>query len=135
MSFQKARWKRYEIFARNATQVMNETYQLISAYRQEGYQIVLIGIAAKAMTFIRAANINFDAYLDEAPLKINKFVPGSKIGIAPFESITTYEKPTVFYIGAWNFAKEIKSKAEKLCPDDRKGKNIYITSFPKLSEI
>jgi len=127
---------RYKEFSQNAQRVMSDTQELINNYRNNGYQIALIGVAAKAMTFIGAADIEFDLYLDEATLKVGRFVPGATTPIQPFSSVCEISCKTIFFIGAWNFAIEIKRKVEEaLVSCDNADKHVFISAFPELGEI
>lgn len=76
-------------------------------WRSENYRVVAVGAAAKAITFLRAANIELDGVLDEAPLKVGKWIPGLDVQITDFTSVTQND---AYIIGAWNFAKEIAMK-------------------------
>jgi hypothetical protein len=104
----------------------------IAAHRSQGRQIALVGVAAKALTFIRAAGIAPDLYLDEAPLKIGRFVPGANVPIAPLASVASLTRDTVFVIGAWNFAEELKRKIASCKLGFRPRFLVY---FPQLQEI
>jgi 2-polyprenyl-3-methyl-5-hydroxy-6-metoxy-1,4-benzoquinol methylase len=127
---------RYDEFSKNARKVMSDTHVLINNYRDKGYQIALIGVAAKAMTFIGAAELEFDLYLDEAELKVGRFIPGATTPIQPFASVCEISGKTVFFIGAWNFATEIKRKVEEtLGGNDNSQKHIFISAFPELGEV
>ena len=77
----------YAEFAAKARASMAAVAARIAAHKAQGRQIALVGVAAKALTFIRAAGIAPDLYLDEAPLKIGRFVPGASVPIAPLASI------------------------------------------------
>ena len=104
----------------------------VAAHRAQGRQIALVGVAAKALTFMRAAGIAPDHYLDEAALKIGRFVPGARIPIAPLASVASLTRNTVFVIGAWNFAEELKRKIAscKLAFRPR-----FLVYFPQLQEM
>ena len=104
----------------------------IAAHRAQGRQIALVGVAAKALTFIRAAGIAPDLYLDEAPLKIGRFVPGARVPIEPLASIASLTRDTVFVIGAWNFAEELKARSR---PASSPFRPRFLVYFPQLQEI
>lgn len=121
----------YAEFSAKAQALMTKLAREARRHQAEGRQIALVGVAAKAMTLIRAAGISPDLYLDEAPLKIGRYVPGASVAIAPLSSITKLTKDTVFFIGAWNFADELirKIKSYKLEFDVR-----FLIPFPEMRE-
>ena len=97
-------------FADKARALMAEVARLLDAHRRAGRDVALIGVAAKALTFIRAAGIAPDWYFDEAPLKVGRYVPGASTAIRPLTDVAKLTKETVFLIGAWNFADELMRK-------------------------
>lgn len=107
----------YEDFADSARQRMDEVRTITEEARADGCQIVLVGTAAKALTFVNAADLKIDRFLDEAELKIGRFVPGAKNSIGGFDEAEAYEK-VLFVVGAWNFFDEITSKLKALVKPD-----------------
>ena len=89
-------------------------------------------MAAKALTFIRAAGITPDLYLDEAPLKIGRLVPGADKADRAAGSERALTRDTVFLIGAWNFADELIGKIKTLRPQLG---STFLVHFPQLREI
>jgi hypothetical protein len=122
----------YAEFAAKAQASMTAVAARIAGHKALGKQIALVGVAAKALTFIRAAGIAPDLYLDEAPLKVGRLVPGAGTAIAPLSSIPELTRDTVFLIGAWNFAEELIGKI-KSCK--RGFGSTFLIHFPQLREI
>lgn len=92
-------------------------------------KFVLVGVAAKAITLIQASKVSFDYVIDEAPLKIGKFIPNTSMKISSFDEIKEIEEDCIFLIGAWNFKEEIELKLNKL----RNNKNdISLVCFPNF---
>ncbi|MCA9090130.1 MAG: methyltransferase domain-containing protein [Planctomycetaceae bacterium] len=118
-------------FADKARSVIDRAHAAIECRRAEGYQVALVGVAAKAMTFIGAANIRPDHFLDEANLKIGLFVPGYTVPIRPFADASALRNKTVFLIGAWNFAEEIKGKLRRA---NLAGEHVIMSYFPEITE-
>ena len=81
--------------------------KVVEEWLDEDKRIVAVGAAAKAITFLRAAQIPIDALLDESPLKLGKWVAGLDTQITDFKNVTDSD---AYIIGAWNFAKEIAAK-------------------------
>lgn len=124
-----AGWTR---FAERSQAVIASAGQRIAQYREEGYRIGLVGVAAKAMTFIRAAGIEPDDFFDEAELKIGRYIPGYRTPILPLEAVTELPQETVLVIGAWNFADELTGKIMAL---PLRGAPRFLTYFPELTEL
>ena len=123
--------RQYAEFARSAQTAMNRTHQAITRHRQARHPIALAGVAAKSMTFIRAVGIDPDYYLDEADLKIGRYVPGTGREIEPFARSADLPDNTVFLLGAWNFAPEIMAKLDRLRSHRQ---STFLSAFPTLSE-
>ena len=89
----------------------------VNAYRghlqdwhAQGRSVVGVGVAAKSVTFFNYAGAFPDHVVDEAPLKIGKYLPGSQVRVAPLTGVADYPEGTVFVVGAWNFFSELKGK-------------------------
>lgn len=102
--------QQYETFAERSVQRMAEVRQTIDAKRAAGYTTVMVGAAAKAITFVRAAGIALDLAFDEAPDKIGLFIPGLGLQIKDLAEIKDLVGPTLFVLTAWNFATELERK-------------------------
>ncbi|WP_309477059.1 class I SAM-dependent methyltransferase [Trinickia acidisoli] len=103
-------WDTYHRFRKQAQATLNELACVVAAHRSEGFDIVFVGAAAKAMTVINAAGIRPDRFLDEAVLKIGLCAPGIGTRIEPLEVCTTLLRPALFVITAWNFRQELHAK-------------------------
>lgn len=122
----------FQSFATKANDLMNEVSQRVKSYRERGFDLALVGVAAKALTFVHAANLAPDWYFDEAPLKVNRFVPGSSTPIRPFSDLALLSKPTVLLLGAWNFADELRRKIDSL---NLRGDHVYLVHLPTVREF
>jgi SAM-dependent methyltransferase len=99
--------KDWDTFHKIATIKSAGALTVAESWMEDGYRIVAVGAAAKAITFLRASGLPVDAFLDESDLKIGKWVPGLDVQITDFKSI---EENDAYIIGAWNFAREIAMK-------------------------
>ena len=99
----------YSLFKSKAQTTINTTKEHIERLREQGYEIVMAGVAAKAMTFYHAADFSCDYFIDEAELKIGRYIPGEDNSILDFYSLPEGGKYLII-VGAWNFFKEIKEK-------------------------
>jgi len=122
----------YGAFAAKARATMRSVSARAAWHKAQGRQIALAGVAAKALTFIRAAGIAPDLYLDEAPLKIGRLVPGAEVPIAPLASIGRLQQDTVFLIGAWNFADELMRKIRGI---EHGFKATFLIHYPQFKEV
>lgn len=104
-------------FAQFSTRVhglLRDVSSRVAAYRAAGYGVALVGVAAKALTFVHAAKLDPDVYFDEASMKIGRYVPGASTPIAPLGDLRLLTRPFVLLLGAWNFADELIGKIEAL---------------------
>lgn len=122
----------YAAFARDAERLMQDVAARIDRLRADGRRVGVVGVAAKALTFVRAAGISPDAWFDEAPLKLGRTVPGATTPIRPLSDIGSLEGDWVLLVGAWNFADELARKMAALKPaaDIR-----LLIHLPRLREI
>ena len=122
----------YQKFAARAQDVMTLARDRIKSEQGKGQPVALAGVAAKALTFIKAAGIQPDYYLDEAPLKIGRFVPGSACAIQPLNEAAALPEDTLFMIGAWNFAEGLSAKVRALRPGLA---TKFLVCLPELREF
>lgn len=100
----------YQAFAAQARDVIAKASNRIFAHQRAGHPVALVGVAAKALTFITAAGVKPDIFIDEAALKIGRFVPGASRAIEPMARAADLPPDTLFMIGAWNFAEPLAAK-------------------------
>ena len=122
----------YRRFSERAQAVIKQSGELIAQARRDGSPIALIGVAAKAMTFIVAAEIAPDHFLDESALKCGRFVPGSSNAIEPLRNAAELDENTLFIIGAWNFAEQLAGKVRALRPTSN---SRFVVCFPEIKEF
>jgi SAM-dependent methyltransferase len=117
----------YLEFARQSRNLLELLTKRVLEHKSNGYQIVFLGAAAKAMTVINAAGIEPDLFLDEAPLKIGRKVPGSRLLVQNLQALHHVMGPIFIVITAWNFKRELLGKIWELgLPKD----TIYYCYFP-----
>ena len=119
-------------FSKAARVVMDDVSRSIAHHQGEGRDIALVGVAAKALTLIRAVGVQPSAFFDEAALKIGRYVPGYAFPIQALEEVGGLSRDTLFVLGAWNFADELIAKIVqrplKITPR-------FLTYYPTLTEI
>lgn len=118
----------YARFSQTARQTVESLKAIVSLHRQNGFAIVFVGAAAKAMTVLNAAQVQPDLLLDESPLKIGLLAPGCGIRIDPLSSVEQLTQPALFIISAWNFRHELTMKLKAMrIPAESK----FYAYFPK----
>ncbi len=122
------KWDTYELFSLNAIKILKSLSDEVEIRREQGFEIVFVGAAAKAMTVINSCPIRPDRFVDESPLKIGLHAPGVGTVIESLESCSTLDRPAFFVITAWNFRQELTSKL--LAIGVPKG-SIFYAYFPK----
>jgi SAM-dependent methyltransferase len=122
----------YATFSEGAKTAMTSAATLVNEHRASGRRVALVGVAAKALTFIRAAGITPDMYIDEAPLKVGMIVPDTGHVIEPLQNAAGIADDTTFLIGAWNFAEELIRKIREL---NATSTPKFVMYFPKIIEI
>jgi 2-polyprenyl-3-methyl-5-hydroxy-6-metoxy-1,4-benzoquinol methylase len=110
----------------------------VSRFRQhliewhgQGRAVVGVGVAAKSVTFFNYAGVFPDHVVDEAPLKIGKYLPGSPVRVAPLTGVGDYPQGTVFVVGAWNFFNELKAKIAAVRGDQGRA-DLFVRYLPAL---
>jgi 2-polyprenyl-3-methyl-5-hydroxy-6-metoxy-1,4-benzoquinol methylase len=121
----------FKSFALSAHRLMQDVQNRIRDHRNLGRDIALVGVAAKALTFVRAAEIPVDIYFDEAALKIGLYVPGAQVPVRHLSEISDLDRETVFIIGAWNFAAELIEKMRAL---PAKAQHRILVHLPRIRE-
>lgn len=122
----------YQGFATAARGVIDSAHGRIVAHQRAGHPVALVGVAAKALTFITAAGIKPDVFLDDATLKIGRFVPGAKHPIEPMATAAKLPPETLFMIGAWNFAEPLAAKIRSYRPASP---SHFLVCLPELREF
>ena len=124
--------ERYQEWSDQVRQTVNELGQTIDQYRNAGYRIIGYGAAAKGNTLLNFGKFQFDAIIDDNPLKCGLLTPGMNIPIVNVEYLNTLtdQDKVVFIPLAWNFYSEIKRRIldKRSNPQD-----IFVKYFPKLA--
>jgi hypothetical protein len=110
-------------------ELKQQLLQKLSKLKEQGKQIVIFGMPAKATTLLYAFDLShnlFDYAVDDNPLKQNMYSPGKHIPI--YSSKKLYDTtPSVVLILSWNFAESIMQNHSALSVD-------WIVPIPTLKE-
>ncbi len=100
----------YDAFREHANSVVQGLVEEVARRREQGFEVVFVGAAAKAMTVVNAGGIRPDRFLDESPMKIGLHAPGIGTLIEGLEVCRLLSRPAFFVITAWNFRQELATK-------------------------
>lgn len=103
-------WPTYARFEKDARSVIDDVVRTVKQYEGDGYDVVFVGAAAKAMTVINAAGIRPTHFLDENPMKIGLHAPGCGTLIEGLDAVSSLSRRTLFVLSAWNFRHELAAK-------------------------
>jgi SAM-dependent methyltransferase len=100
----------YDAFRAHANSVVQGLVGEVARRREQGFEVIFVGAAAKAMTVVNAGGIRPDRFLDESPMKIGLHAPGIGTLIEGLEVCRLLTRPAFFVITAWNFRHELATK-------------------------
>jgi 2-polyprenyl-3-methyl-5-hydroxy-6-metoxy-1,4-benzoquinol methylase len=121
----------YKKWRTNIIQNTKVLKDMLVHYKENNYQLIGYGAAAKGNTLLNYMDIKLDLIVDDNPLKHNLFTPGTNIIIK--DSIVLKDipndQPVLFIPLAWNFFEEIREKILLI----RHNKNdMFIKYFPTV---
>ena len=122
----------YKKFGKATCESKKKLILLLNKIKRKNKTIIGYGATAKATTVLNYCNIDeriIDFFVDTTPDKINKFMPGKKIMIKKYKK-NIYKNIDYFFLGAWNFKKEIFNKEKKFIK--KGGKFIVHVPSPKI---
>ena len=106
-------------FSEHISSQKNEVLKKLRNIIDSGKKVIFYGAPAKATTLLNYYGINNEmvAYtIEDNQLKVNKYIPNTKIKIIDKESGIKFN-PDVVIVLAWNFFESIKEENEKLFPN------------------
>jgi methylation protein EvaC len=99
----------YKKFAKNVQQIKKKLIRIFKIIKQKNKKIVGYGASAKSVTVLNYCNLKedyFEYFLDTTKYKINKYLPGTGILVKKYQK-KILDKNIYYFLGAWNFKKEI----------------------------
>ena len=106
----------YKKFAKNIIKLKKDLISIFKKIKSNGGKIAGYGASAKAVTVINFCNLKenyFEYFLDTTRSKIGKYLPGTKIVVKEY-SKSILNKNIYYFLGAWNFKKEIFLKERSI---------------------
>ena len=107
--------KTYINFAKRVNKSKVKFIKIIKDLKNINKKIIGYGATAKSCTVLNFCKINnkyIDYFIDTTPEKQKKYTPGTHIPIIK-KARNINPSQTVFYLGAWNFLKEIIKKEKR----------------------
>ena len=132
VKFGLGKFSTYKIFANKVKKSKIKFISLLNKIKKNNNNIAGYGATAKATTVLNYCNIDnnlIDFFLDTTPEKVNKFMPGKNIKILKYNK-ANIKKTKYFFLGAWNFKKEIFKKEKKFIKNG--GKFLTHVPIPRI---
>jgi len=105
----------YSGFAGRVNKVKEKLLEYVEKVKADGKSIAAYGAPAKSATLLNFCRIGakqIDYIVDDNPLKVGLFAPGTHIPVVS-SAMLDEETPDYVLILAWNFANEILAKTRK----------------------
>ena len=112
----------YKKFAKNVIHLKTKLIKIFKEIKLKKNKIIGYGASAKAVTVVNYCNLKenyFDYFIDTTKNKIGKYLPGTKIIVKKYDK-SRLEKNAFYFLGAWNFKKEIFIKEKNLLKNGAK---------------
>lgn len=122
----------YIDFSKRVNKSKIKFINIIKNLKKINKKIIGYGATAKSCTVLNFCKINnkdIEYFIDTTPEKQNRYTPGTHIPIIKKPKKINPLK-TIFYLGAWNFLKEIKKKEKKFVSGG--GKFLIHTPYPRI---
>jgi len=122
-------------FRNNTLKIKKELKRIFTNLKKNNYKIVGYGASAKAVTVLNFCNLKenyIEYFLDTTKHKIGRYLPGTKIYVKKYLKSRLNSK-IYYFLGAWNFKKEIFKKEKKFLKNG--GKFILHLPYPKIYKL
>ena len=119
-------------FSKEVKTQRKELLQILKKLKKQDYRIVGVSAPAKGVVLLNFCGIDekiLDYVTEKAPLKIGKYVPGTKLKVF-HDDILSKDFPDYALLLAWNFADEIIKNLKSFTK--RNGKFIIPIPHPKI---
>lgn len=121
----------YHSFSANVLETKRKLLEFLDGAKREGKRIVGYGAPAKGNTLLNYCGIGvnyLDYTVDRSPHKQGRFLPGSRIPIAPPEKVKE-TKPNYLLILPWNLKDEIMGQMEGI----REWGGKFVVPIPEVT--
>ena len=99
----------------------NKLINLLKKLKETNSNVLGYGAPAKATTLLNYLNLSEEdikIVVEDNPLKVDKFIPGTKIKLVSSNQLDRLEKYN-FVVLAWNFYELIIKKNKKIYPNSK----------------
>ena len=106
----------YKKFAKNVLLIKKKLIKIFKNIKKKNKKIVGYGASAKSVTVLNFCNLKedfFEYFLDTTKNKVNKYLPGTGILVKKYQK-NILDENTYYFLGAWNFKKEIFIKEKEI---------------------
>ena len=106
----------YKKFAKKVLLIKKKLIKIFKNIKQKNKKIVGYGASAKSVTVLNFCNLKedfFEYFLDTTKNKVNKYLPGTGILVKKYQK-NILDENTYYFLGAWNFKKEIFIKEKEI---------------------
>lgn len=121
----------YSKWTQGVQQLLVELKETVDRAVEQDYHIIGYGAAAKGMTLLNASKIYLDAVVDDNPLKVGLWCPGTTIPVVNtgyIQQVASNEK-IMFIPLAWNFYAEIVKRIRAVRTNEN---DVFLRYFPKI---
>ena len=111
-----SKFNTYKKFAKNVLLIKKKLIKIFKNIKQKNKKIVGYGASAKSVTVLNFCNLKedfFEYFLDTTKNKVNKYLPGTGILVKKYQK-NILDENTYYFLGAWNFKKEIFIKEKEI---------------------
>lgn len=108
---------------------MKNLKETLDTFRNQGYQIIGYGAAAKGNTLLNYIRFSLDYIIDDNPLKQGLYTPGRKIPITSIDILKNLDVNIVFLPLAWNFFIEICHRIKSV---RNNSEDLFLKYFPTV---
>ena len=132
INFGLKKFSTYKKFKKKVATSKSKLVTIMKKLKNKNFTIIGYGATAKSCTVLNYCKIGtqfIDYFYDTTSNKINKYLPGSKIKVKKYKTLSKKNIDYV-YLGAWNFKKEIFKKEKKFI--SMGGKFITHVPYPKV---
>ena len=110
----------YAKFRSRALSAQSWVHDQIRELNSKGFKVFGYGAAAKGIVLLHSLlekpgqGFTFDAIIDDEPMKLHRYCPGTGIPVENSSTLTKVQEPLLIVVFAWNFISEIIRKVRKL---------------------
>lgn len=108
--------KTYDQYSTKVNSIVCNFKSCVEKFREDGYNVVGYGAAAKGMTLLNFADVKLDYIIDDNPMKHGLLTPGTDTIIVSVDKLKEHsENDKILFVPlAWNFFDEILKRIKSV---------------------